>query len=85
MLWARLAPAYVFTHRLRAWHQVATLVSGDPSDDNSFGFPVAISPGVAVVGDPGFKGSTGSAYVSSRTPSTRRQSAEGVWDLPPVW
>jgi FG-GAP repeat len=51
------------------WGQVAKLTAGDPQDVDQFGFAVALSGDVIVVGAPGDDGNgiaRGSAYVFSR-------------------
>lgn len=51
------------------WGQVAKLTAGDPQDIDQFGFAVALSGDVIVVGAPGDDGTgiaRGSAYVFSR-------------------
>ena len=63
--------AYVFTQDRRGWHQVAELRAKDAPVDGFFGFSVAASGPVAVVGDPGDMGGAGRVYVFS--------TASGGW------
>jgi hypothetical protein len=63
--------AYVFTQDRRGWHQVAELRAQDAPVGGFFGFSVAASGPVAVVGDPGDVGGAGRVYLFS--------SASGGW------
>jgi hypothetical protein len=64
--------AYIFSRDLGGpdnWGQAAKLVSGEPADDNQFGFAVDIDGDYALVGSPGEDGSgidRGIVYIFSR-------------------
>lgn len=68
--------AYVFTQDRRGWHQVAELRAKDAPVDGFFGFSVAASGPVAVVGDPGDMGGAGRVYVFSTASGGWGQTAE---------
>ncbi len=59
--------AYVFALSNGAWTQVATLTSPDGISGDLFGISVAISGGMAVVGDCSKNSSTGAAYVYTQS------------------
>jgi hypothetical protein len=68
--------AYVFTQERRHWYQVAELRAQDAPMGGFFGFSVAASGPVAVVGDPGDMGGAGRAYVFSSASGRWGQTAE---------
>jgi hypothetical protein len=54
---------YVFTRDQEGWNPAARLATQDGPADRSFGFSVAASGAIVVVGDPGFMGGAGRAFV----------------------
>ena len=73
--------AYVFTHDRGAWRQTAELRGHDAPVGGLFGFSVAASGPDAVVGEPGYMGGAGRAYVFSTASGGWHESAElAGWD-----
>jgi hypothetical protein len=55
--------AYAFTNTANGWTQVAELKGSDTVADDYFGYSVAVSDTIAVVGADGHANSAGRAYV----------------------
>ena len=76
--------AYVFTRSGTTWTQQAQLLAGDGAVNDQFGYSVALSGDIALVGaildDVGANGDQGSAYVFTRSGSTWTQQAHLVAD-----
>jgi hypothetical protein len=68
--------AYVYAGSGSRWPQQAELTASDPFTTAYFGWSVALSGSVAVVGAPGFYNYTGTAYVYTGTGSSWPQRAE---------
>jgi hypothetical protein len=65
--------AWVFTHQGTSWSEPEELASGgEAGDESRFGYSVALSAdgASALVGDPGYDGSDGAAWLFTRSGST---------------
>ena len=67
--------AYVFAKSAAGWHQVAELKDSDNTGTDEFGYSVAISGAIVVVGAP-YHTSAGRAYVFIKTAKGWKQAAE---------
>ena len=68
--------AYVFTKTASGWRQAAELRGSDTVTDDLFGWSVAVSGTIAVVGAAGYANYEGRAYVFTKTASGWKQAAE---------
>ncbi len=68
--------AYVFTKTAAGWKQVAELKGSDTVTNDNFGYSVATSGTMAVVGAPGHASFAGRAYVFTKQGGGWKQAAE---------
>ena len=71
----RTGAAYVFTNSGNDWTQQAKFTASDGTEDDEFGYSVAISGDAAIVGAP-IEGDTGSAYIFARTGTSWAEQAK---------
>ena len=70
--------AYLSQKGTGGWHQVAELVGSDTAAGDYFGYSIAISGGMVVVGAPGHANGAGRAYVFQEGTRGWHQTAELV-------
>lgn len=68
--------AYVFTRTGTEWKQVAELKGSDTVAGENFGWSVAVSGTIAIVGAPSRANQAGRAYVFTKTATAWKQTAE---------